>query len=52
MKTLKYLAASAMLAICSAANAQDIKTDLANLEQVVKANSGNPAAYKANLKAM
>lgn len=52
MKALKYFAAGAMLAICSAANAQDITTDLANFEKVVKANPGNAAAYKNELKAM
>ena len=52
MKTLKYLAAGAMLAMCSVANAQDITTDLANLQKVVQSNAGNPAAYKQNLKQM
>ena len=52
MKALKYLAAGAMLAICSAANAQDIASELANLEQVVKSNKDNPTAYKANLKVL
>ena len=52
MKTLKYLAAGAMLAICSAANAQDITTDLAAFEKVVKENPANPTAYKNELKAL
>lgn len=52
MKALKYLAAGAMLAVCSVANAQDIATDLANLEQVVKSSNGDATAYKANLKVL
>ncbi len=52
MKALKYLAAGAMLAVCSVANAQDIATDLANLEQVVKSSNGDASAYKANLKTL
>ena len=52
MKALKYFAAGAMLAMCSVANAQDITSDLATLESVVKANKDNPAAYKANLKTL
>lgn len=49
MKTLKYFAASAMLAIASVANAQN--ADLSALENALKNNSGNPAAYKTELKA-
>lgn len=52
MKTLKYLAAGAMLAICSVANAQDIDTDITTFEQVVKSNKDNPTAYKNELKAL
>lgn len=52
MKALKYFAAGAMLAICSAANAQDITTDLANFEKVIKSAEGNAAAYKNELKAL
>jgi len=52
MKALKYFFAGAALAMCSVANAQDIATDLASLEEVVKSNKDNPAAYKANLKVL
>lgn len=50
MKALKYFAAGAMLAVCAAANAQDITTDLANFEKVVKAANGDAVAYKNELK--
>lgn len=53
MKALKYFAASAMLAMCSATvYAQDITTDLANFEKVVKANKDNALAYKNDLKTL